>query len=354
MVLMLNSFPLAAAGSLDVEQAAQFAALALAGIDREYPNKPGAVLTGPQDLEPPRAMHPAFFGHYDWHSSVHGHWMLVRLLRLYPTMSNAAEIRARLGEHLTAPKLRAEAAYFDARENRSFERMYGWAWAFRLATELHEWEDPDARVWAEAFAVLEAKLAALTIDYLPRLSYPVRSGVHPDTAFALAQILDYARSTGNTDLEALAVRRARDFYRDDRDYPLRFEPSGQDFFSPGLNVADLMRRVLPKAEFSAWLDRFAPSLRRGRLGSWSEPAEVSDLADPQIVHLVGLNLSRAWAMEGVASALDAGDRRRRALHAATQAHAAAGMRYVFSGHYEGEHWLASFAVYYLSAAGLPQ
>lgn len=354
MALMLNSFAFAAAPPLDVEQAARFAALALAGIDREYPNKPGAVLTGPQDLEPPRAMHPAFFGHFDWHSSVHGHWMLVRLLRLYPAMPNAAEIRARLREHLTEANLRVEAAYFDVSDNRSFERMYGWAWALRLATELYEWEDPDAAVWADAFAALAAKLTALTVDYLPRLSYPIRSGVHPDTAFALAQILDYARSTGNADLEALVVRRARDFYLDDRDYPLAFEPSGQDFFSPGLNVADLMRRVLPKAEFAAWLHRFVPALSRGQLGSWSEPAEVSDLADPQIVHLVGLNLSRAWAMQGIASALDSGDPRLQSLLPAMQAHAAAGMRYVFSGHYEGEHWLASFAVYYLSAAGLPQ
>ncbi len=338
---------------LDAGQADKFARLTLAAIDREYPNKPGEVLRGAQDLVPPQVAHPAFFGCFDWHSSVHGHWMLLRLLRLHPDMASAAEIRARLAAHLTATNLAVEAAYFEPKENRSFERMYGWAWALRLAAELHSWEDPDAKQWARNFEPLEQKLVALTRDYLPRLTYPVRTGVHPDTAFALAQILDYARTVENAELERLVTARAKQYYLGDRDYPTSYEPSGEDFFSPGLNVADLMRRVLPRDEFSVWLDAYLPGLRAGKLGAWSTAAEVSDLTDPRIVHLVGLNLTRAWTLRGAASALTAKDPRRATLEAAQRLHATAGLKSVFSGTYEGEHWLATFAVYLLSDAGSP-
>ncbi len=218
--------------ALDTAHAEKFARLALAGIDREYPNKPGEVLTGAQDLQSPRAMHPAFFGCFDWHSSVHGHWMLVRLLRLHPDMTNAIEIRARLAAHLTATNLARETIYFEPKDNRSFERMYGWAWGLRLAAELHSWNDPDAQQWAQNFSPLEQKLVALTEDYLARLTYPIRTGVHPDTAFALAQILDYAREVGNVKLENLVVARAKSYYANDRDYPVSYEPSGEDFFRP--------------------------------------------------------------------------------------------------------------------------
>jgi hypothetical protein len=350
-LLMASVFSLVAA-DFDAAQADKFARLVLAGIDREYPNKPGEVLTKAEDVMTPRAMHPAFYGCFDWHSSVHGHWLLVRLLRLHPKMACAAEARARLAAHLTAENLAAEAAYFEKKENKSFERMYGWAWALRLAAELRAWDDPDARRWAEAFAPLERKLVALTKDYLPRLTYPIRTGVHPDTAFALGQILDYARAVRDAELEKLLADRARDYYRRDRAYPTTYEPSGEDFFSAGLNVADLMRRVLPREEFSTWLDTFLPTLRAGDAGGWARAAEVSDLSDPRIVHLVGLNLSRAWTMQGVLSALDATDPRRAPLETAMRLHAEAGLRHVFSGHYEGEHWLATFAVYHLTQAGI--
>ncbi len=347
---ILIAMPLLAA-DLDSASAEKFARLVLAGIDREYPNKPGEVLTRADDVMPPMAMHPAFYGSFDWHSSVHGHWLLVRLLRLFPDMPCAAEARSRLGAHFTKEKLAKEAAYFETRENRSFERMYGWAWALRLAAELRAWGDADARQWTANFAPLETKLVALTRDYLPRLTYPIRTGVHPDTAFALSQILDYSRVVHDSELEKLIVARARDYYLQDRAYPISFEPSGEDFFSPGLNVADLMRRVLPGAEFSQWLDRFVPSLRNGDFGAWAKPAEVSDLSDPRIVHLVGLNLSRAWTMRGVISALNSADARRVAIEKAMHSHAEAGLKHVFSGHYEGEHWLATFAIYHLSGAG---
>jgi hypothetical protein len=283
---------------------------------------------------------------------VHGHWLLVRLLRISPGLPVAAEVRSRLEAHFTAANFAREAAYFEPKDNKSFERMYGWAWALRLAAELKTWDDPQAREWAKNMAPLEQKIVALTTDFLPRLTYPVRTGVHPDTAFALGQILDYARAVGDPDLEKTVAARARAYYFADRDYPINYEPSGEDFFSPGLNEADLLRRVLSRDEFSRWLDKFVPDLRKGDLGNWAKAAEVSDVNDARIVHLAGLNLSRAWTLRGVLSALAADDPRRLTLVAAVREHEAAGLKYVFSGHYEGEHWLATFAVYDVSNAGI--
>ena len=343
-----------AAEQLDREMAASFVRLALKGLDREYPNKPGHTMRDAADIKSPRALHPAFYGNFDWHSCVHGHWLVVRILRLMPDVPGAAEARRQLDEHLTAENLAVEAAYFEPRDNRSFERMYGWAWALRLAAELRGWDDPDGRRWAKNLEPLERKIVALTRDFLPRLTYPVRTGVHPDTAFALGQILDYARAVGDAELAQMVAARARQYYLGDRDFPVQYEPSGEDFFSAGLNEADLMRRVLPAAEFSTWLDGFWPGLRRGELGNWGKAAEVSDLTDGRIVHLVGLNLSRAWTLSGVRAALPAGDARREALGAAVQVHAAAGLKHVFSGHYEGEHWLATFAVYHVTRTGVGQ
>jgi hypothetical protein len=343
---------LASEGTLDSSRADQFARLAMAGLDREYPNKPADVLTAAEDVRVPKEVHPAFYGSFDWHSSVHGHWLLVRLLRLYPDMACAADARARLDSHLTAEALAKEAAYFEKKDNRSFERMYGWAWALRLVIELKAWDDPDARRWSENFAPLERQLVTLAKAYLPRLTYPIRTGVHPDTAFALGQLLDYARAVGDAEFENLLVARARDYYLADRAYPTKYEPSGEDFFSPGLNVADLMRRVLRRDDFSRWLAEYLPGLRAGDLGGWAQAAEVSDLSDPRIVHLVGLNLSRAWTIQGILTALDPEDARRVTLENAERLHAEAGLRHVFSGHYEGEHWLATFAVYYKTKAGV--
>ena len=341
-----------ASESLDPSQADRFARLVLAGLDREYPNKPGDVLTSNDDVRVPKEVHPAFFGSFDWHSSVHGHWLLVRLLKLCPEMPSAAEARGRLDLHLTATALAKEAAYFDKKDNRGFERMYGWAWALRLAAELRAWDDPDAKRWAENFALLERQLVTLVRNYLPRLTYPIRTGVHPDTAFALGQLLDYARSVGEADFEKQLIARSRDYYLNDKTYPTTYEPSGEDFFSPGLNVADLMRRVLSREEYSRWLDEYLPGLRMGELGGWARAAEVSDLSDPRIVHLVGLNLSRAWTVQGILTALEPGDPRRVSLEKSEQMHAEAGLRHVFSGHYEGEHWLATFAIYYHTKAGV--
>jgi hypothetical protein len=353
LLISLLAMPtLARGGSLDPKQADQFARLVLAGLDREYPNKPADVLTSTDDVRVPREVHPAFFGSFDWHSSVHGHWLLVRLLRLCPEMDCAADARARLDLHLNADALAKEAAYFEKKENRSFERMYGWAWALRLAAELRAWDDPDAKRWMQNMVPLERQLVSLVANYLPRLTYPIRTGVHPDTAFALGQLIDYARTVGDADFEKLLVSRSRDYYLADKTYPTTYEPSGEDFFSPGLNVADLMRRVLPREEFSRWLDGYLPGFRSGKLGGWAQAANVSDLSDARIVHLVGLNLSRAWSLQGILSALDPADPRRPILETTEQLHAEAGLRHVFSGHYEGEHWLATFAIYYHTRTGI--
>jgi hypothetical protein len=333
---------------LSPEQASALAALALAGLDREYPNKPSNVLGSAASVVPPREVFPAFFGCFDWHSSVHGHWLLVRILRDYPDLPEGAAIRRRLAEHFTADKLAKEAAFFADDLNKSYERMYGWAWLFRLVAELHTWDDPDARQWRAHLQPLEEVLVRRCQAYLPLLSFPIRTGEHPDTGFALAQTLDYARTVGNEELEKLLVDRARTYFLADRDYPVRYEPSGQDFFSSGWNEADLMRRILTPAEFAHWLENFMPGLTRGELGPLLQPVEVTDVTDGKLVHLAGLNLSRAWCQNGIASSLPEHDPRREILQAAAVAHTSAGLKTVFSGHYEGEHWLGTFALYTLA------
>lgn len=333
-------------------QVVAFSKLALKGMDQEYPNKPSNVVVDRASVRSPKEMHPAFFGCFDWHSALHGHWMLIRLLKEYPDVSNAAEIRAKLNEHLTASNIRKEVDYFSEKQNRSFERMYGWAWTFRLAAELHTWDDAQGKQWRENIRPLEDKIVELTLGYLPRLSYPIRTGVHPDSGWALGQTLDYARVVGNRKLEKLAVQRSRDFYFADRDYPAAYEPSGEDFFSAGLNEADTMRRVLTPDAYAQWLSGFFPGLKEGKVGTLLEPVEVSDVTDGKLVHLAGLDLSRAWTLQGIASALPQGDWRVKILRDAASKHAAMGYKYVFSGHYEGEHWLATFAIYLHTGVGI--
>jgi hypothetical protein len=335
---------------LDAAAAERFAKLALACIDREYPNKPEHVLDSAADAKPPREFHPAFFGCYDWHSSVHGHWMLVRLLKTFPDMPSAKEIRARLAAHFTAEAMETEARYLDIKSNRSFERTYGWAWTLRLMSELQRWDDPDAKTWRANIEPLAKTLVARLKDFLPKLTSPIRTGVHPNTAFALGEASDYVKAAGDKELEGVVAKRARDYYAHDRACPLAYEPSGEDFFSPCMEEADLMRRVLPAAEFSSWLGGFLPGLAAGKPFPLS-PAVVSDPTDPRLVHLDGLNLTRAWTLRAIARALPAADGRRKVLEASAAKHAEAGLMRVSSGNYEGEHWLASFAVYLLTNAG---
>jgi hypothetical protein len=337
-------------GTMEPEQASRFAKLALKGIQKEYPNKPGDVLNKEQDIKGPRAMHPAFYGCFDWHSSVHGHWMLVRLLRLFPELPEKKPIRAVLAEHLTAENLRAEAEYFDRPNTQSFERPYGWAWLLKLAEELRAWDAADAREWAKNLQPLVDAIVTRYLMYFPKQTYPIRSGVHSNTAFGLAFAYDYARTVGHKQLRDLLEKRSHDYFVGDVDVPVKWEPDGADFLSPSLMEADLVRRFLRPAQFRSWFHRFLPGIGEGEPKSLLQPARLTDRSDPQLVHLDGLNLSRAWCMRGIAAALAEDDPARKVLIDSAARHAESTLPHVASGDYAGEHWLASFAVYMLSTA----
>ncbi len=330
---------------LTVVQASAFAKLALKGIQQQWPNKPGDVWNNEADAGPPRALHPAFYGSFDWHSSVHGHWMLVRLLRTFPELPEQAEIRRVLGGHLSKEKLEVEAASFRRANAQSFERPYGWAWLLKLAEELHGWDDPQGKAWEHNLQPVADVLVSRYLAYFPKQTYPIRSGVHSNTAFGLAFAIDYARSTGRDDLLKLMKERGQAYYGADAGIPAKWEPDGADFFSPSLMEADLMRRILTPEQFQVWLAAFLPHLAKGEPKSLLEPPHVTDRTDPQIVHLDGLSLSRAWCMRNIARALPEGDPVRKVLAAAALRHSEAGLAHVASGDYAGEHWLASFAIF---------
>jgi hypothetical protein len=334
--------------SLTPQQASHFASLALKCVQKEYPNKPDHVANDANDMRSPRVMHGAFFGCFDWHSSVHGHWMLVHLLRLFPTLPEARDIRAALNANLSVENIRGENAYLLQQNRASFERTYGWAWLLKLAEELRDWNDEDGKRWSQNLQPLADAFAEKYLRFLPKQTYPIRTGVHPNTAFGLAFALDYARAVGNQKLAALIVERSRTYFARDVNYPAAWEPGGEDFFSPALMEADLMRRVMSKTEFAGWFHRFLPDITRGEPKALLQPAIVTDRTDPKLVHLDGLNLSRAWCMRSIAVALPPNDPARKVLARAAAAHTQASMPHVASGNYEGEHWLASFAVYLLT------
>jgi hypothetical protein len=333
---------------LDRASASRFAQLALGGITREYPNKLDHVMNGPADVQAPQALHPSFYGSYDWHSAVHGHWMLVRLLEAFPDLPETVEIRRTLDADLSAANLGTEAAYLARPGSASFERMYGWAWLLKLAEELHGWDDPDGRRWAANLQPLADAIVARYLAFLPKQVYPIRRGVHPNTAFGMAFALDYARAVSRADLDSLLVERSRTYFGNDVNVPAAWEPDGDDFLSRSLVEADLMRRVLPPTEFARWFHAFLPDIGRGRPANLLQPAIVTDRSDPGLVHLDGLNLSRAWCMRAIARALPEDDPDRPVLLASAARHAEASLPYVESGDYLGEHWLASFAVYLLT------
>ena len=337
---------------VDPALAERFARLALACVHQEYPNKIAHVMSSDADARPPRELTPSFYGCYDWHSSVHGHWLLARVARLHPEAPLAADARRALARSLTADNLVAEAQYLEGKGRVSFERPYGLAWLLQLAAELREWGSPEARAWASSLAPLERAAAARLRDWLPKLTRPIRVGEHSQTAFALGLVLDWARVAGDTETGALVVSRSRDFYLADRDCPLAYEPSGEDFLSPCLGQADLMRRVLPPAEYARWLGGFLPGLPTDGSSSWLPPGIVTDPTDPKLAHLDGLNLSRAWMLEGMAARLPENDRRTAGLRAAAGVHRERGLAAVTGEHYEGGHWLGTFAVYLVTDRGL--
>src|SRR6267143_337083 len=342
----------------DAAAAERFAKLALACVHKEYPNKIAHVLNSDADVAPPRKLTPAFCGCYDWHSSVHGHWLLVRLLRTFPDAPFAAAARDALGKSLTAENLKREAAYIRGEGRASFERPYGLAWLLQLCVELREWDNDQAREMAANLRPLEDAAVERLKTWLPKLSHPVRIGEHDQTAFGLGLILDYARSTKNDSLAKLATESVRKFFLNDKNCPLNYEPSGEDFLSPCLGEADVMRRVLSPAEFAKWLKDFLPQIPAAPPQSerptidWLPVVVSPDRSDPKLAHLDGLNLSRAWMLEGIISALPADDPRRFHLSSVAEAHRRAGLAAVTGEHYEGGHWLGSFAVYLTTQRGI--
>jgi hypothetical protein len=344
--------PALAAPTFDEKAAERFAGLALACVGKQYPNKISHVLNSDADVAPPRKLTPAFSGCYDWHSSVHGHWLLVRLLRTFPNASFAKEAREALRKSLTTENLKQETAYLRGEGRASFERPYGLAWLLQLCAELREWDDDQAREMSANLRPLEDAAIERLRTWLPKLSHPVRIGEHDQTAFGLGLMLDYARSTKNDSFARLVVDSAKKFFLTDKDCPLNYEPSGEDFLSSCLGEADVMRRVLTQTEFAKWLNDFMPQIPKTGNGDWLKPVISPDPSDPKLAHLDGLNLSRAWMLEGILSALPQNDPRRAALQAAADAHQRAGLAAVTGAHYEGGHWLGSFAVYLTTQRGI--
>ena len=351
--LLLPALNVAASEPLDPAAAQRFATLALTCVHKEYPNKIAHVLSGDADVQPPRSLTPAFYGCYDWHSAVHAHWLLARIARRFPGSETANAARAALAVSLTPENIGPEVDYMRGQGRTSFERPYGLAWLLALAAELRSWNDPQARTWVAALSPLEAEAAARIASWLPKLHYPIRIGEHSQTAFAFGLIHDWARIASNSSMLALLESRGRDYYLGDRDCPLAYEPSGEDFLSPCLAEADFVRRILPATEYAAWLTGFLPRIPRSASADWLAPGVVTDRSDPKLAHIDGLNLSRAWMLEGIAARLPKGDRRVAALAAAARAHAAAALPAVTGEHYEGGHWLGTFATYYATRAGLP-
>ena len=332
--------------TLDPQAVGRFAELALACVHREYPNHISHDLRSDADVRPPRELSPAFHGCLDWHSSVHGHWLLARAARLYPGEPFAERARAALGQSFTAENVAGEVAYLKAEGRASFERPYGLAWLLQLAAELRSWDDPDARRWSAVLAPLEEQAAARIASWLPKLRYPIRTGEHGQTAFAFGLILDWADRKQDAAMHELVAGKARQFYLADRACPLEYEPSGEDFLSLCIAEADLMRRVLDRAAFARWLTPFLPSLATSRgKAAWLTPAIVTDRSDPRLAHIDGLNLSRAWMLEGVASGLPPSERRVGLLRATAAAHRAAALPAVTGEHYAGGHWLGTYALY---------
>lgn len=326
------------ASDFDQQEAARFAKLALDCVHQEYPNKIAHSLLSDADVKPPRELTPAFYGCYDWHSSVHGHWLLVRLARQFPEAPFAAPARRAVARDLTPANIAGEAKYLAAEGRGSFERPYGLAWLLQLAAELRGWDDPEAHQWAAALRPLETAVIARLSGWLPKLAHPIRTGEHNNTAFGLGLMLDYARVAGNREFAGLLESRARDYYGKDRACPLSYEPSVEDFLSPCLAEADVMRRVLPAAEFVPWFNAFLPGIEL-------EPTRVADVTDGKLYHLAGLNLSRAWMLKGIVSKLPPSDARRKSLTELAARLRQVGLESIRGEHYEGGHWLGTFAVY---------
>lgn len=331
------------APKLDLTEANRLSKLPLSCMDTEYPNKLGQVLSSAEDLKAPSTLHPTFYGCFDWHSAVHGHWSLIRLLKMFPDLENAAEIKEKLAGRISKENILQEILYFQEPQNKSYERTYGWAWLLKLAEELHTWDSPFARNLESNLQPLTDLIVANYLDFLPKLYYPIRIGTHTNTGFGLAFAYDYALALGNNSLKDAIANRAKYFFLKDENGPLEWEPGGYDFLSPCLEEIDIMRRVLPKKEFATWLKQFLPQLSQADFKL--EPGIVSDRSDGHLVHLDGLNFSRAWCLYGIAQTLPEYPHLKNVAHE----HIQHSLPAIVDGNYEGGHWLASFAIYALGS-----
>lgn len=326
---------------LNETQAAHLSKLALTCIHQEYPNKTGQVLGSEADLGGPRQLHPAFYGCFDWHSAVHGHWMLIHLLKSFPNLENADEIREKIAVNITAENMADELAYFRRETSKSYERTYGWTWYLKLCEALYTWDDPQAKEWLGHLQPLADLIIERYHDFLPKLLYPIRVGEHTNTAFGVAFAWDYATTVGNVELKELIEKRARYYFLEDANCPITWEPSGFDFLSPCLEEADIMRRVLNAEEFATWIDGFLPNVSNDDFRM--ETAKVADRSDGKLVHLDGVNLSRAWCLYGLSKSSS----KLAHLSVLADEHMAATLPNLVEDDYAGGHWLASFAVYAL-------
>ena len=315
-------------------------------LHQEYPNKTAHIINNENEVKlSPKDLHPSFYGCFDWHSSVHGHWMLVRLLKTKPNLSISKEIENKLDQSFTKENLQTEADYFTKYQlTTTFERTYGWAWLLKLDEELSTWDHPKAKIWHENLKPLTQKIVDSWKTYLPKQTYPNRTGVHPNTAFAMVFAIDWARATGDKDFENKLIEKAKYFYLNNTKTPAYLEPDGSDFFSPSLEIADLMRRVLPQKEFTQWIDQF---YEKRSLDNIEKIPVVSDLNDYQTVHLVGLSFSRAWCMKGVSSSLPQNHPLKIQFKNQAEVFIKNALPLLFQGNYGGDHWLASFALYAL-------
>ena len=329
--------------TLDLIQANRLAQLPIDCIQTEYPNKLNQVIGSDEDLQSPEALHPAFYGCFDWHSSVHGHWSLVSLLKQFPKLNNREEIMSMLLENISQKNVENEVFYFFGKHNSSYERTYGWAWLLKLAEELHTWDHPDARILESNLQPLTDLIVDKYLEFLPKLNYPVRVGEHSNTAFGLSFAYDYAKTIGHTELMSLIEERAKDFYNKDAGCPIAWEPGGFDFLSPCLEEAALMKRTLPVDKFKIWLNDFLPQLQDENFTL--ETGKVSDRTDGKLVHLDGVNFSRAWSLNEIARDLPEYNH----LKNIANQHINYSLPNIVGDSYEGGHWLGSFAIYALNS-----
>lgn len=329
---------------LNIEQANRLAQLPLACVETEYPNKLNQTIGSADDLKTPKQLHPAFYGCFDWHSAVHGHWAMVKLLKEFPTMDKATELRGLLEKNITQKNIAQEVAYFHGKNNKSWERTYGWAWLLKLSQEIHEWDDPLARELETNLQPLSDLIVTRFLGFLPKLHYQIRVGEHANTAFGMAFAHDYASSVGDFELKELVEQRAFEFYFKDSNCPIEWEPGGFDFLSPCLQEMDIMRRVLSRVEFLYWVNKFLPQFNDKHYDL--AVGVVSSRADGKLVHLDGLNFTRAWSLYGLGNQYP---KYKHLINIANK-HMQHSLPYVVGDSYEGGHWLGSFAIYALDSA----